>query len=146
MKNKKAALIILAAVLLVAVLVGIIIAATSSEKGPERLASPKNVRMEGTVLFWNAVENATEYVVCIENEERRTARLQYGLASLTEPGTYTIAVYAVGDGEAYLNSDPVEISYTVKNGGTNISNKEDVFDNKQPTEGLTYTLLEDSTG
>ncbi len=67
----------------------------------DKLAAPANVELNGNTLTWDAVTNATGYVVEINGEEFETDTESYTLSAADQ--AYTIKVKAVADG--YLDSD-----------------------------------------
>ena len=68
---------------------------------PTPLATVTGVQYDGTTIRWNAVENATAYVVKVnQTEVYRGADLSYAYASTDD---FVITVYAVGDGTKYSN-------------------------------------------
>ena len=80
--------------------------------GGTKLATPTNLRIEQTALLWDAVENATGYVVKADGHESSVNGTSFSLAQLTEGKTYKLQVKATG-GTGYEDSDwSAEISYT----------------------------------
>ena len=80
--------------------------------GGTKLATPSNLRIEQTALLWDAVENATGYVVKADGQESSVNGTSFSLAQLTEDKTYKLQVKATG-GTGYEDSDwSAEISYT----------------------------------
>lgn len=94
--------------LLLAIGLAFTFAACSADK--ETLATPSNVQVsESGVISWNAVENATEYVVVINGTEYEVSSTSY---QPNVSGNFTYSVYAKA--ENYLSSAPSEEkTYTV---------------------------------
>lgn len=111
-------------------------AKTPSEVSRESLSSPCNLHMDGSVLVWDEVENATGYIVYYQNRECKVNENRYDLFFLTEPQAYEIEVIAVGDGSRFCDSESVKFTYTIKGEEPPLV----------PTENLAYTLLEDGSG
>lgn len=100
------------------------------------LSTPQNLHMEGRVLVWDEVENATGYVVYFENSSYKTSECRHDLTDLYTLGTYEIKVVAVDDTAKYGNSKRASFSYTV----------EEIIEHGYDESGLEYTLLEDGSG
>lgn len=94
-----------------------------------RLNSPGEILLDATTLTisWDKVPGALGYSVKIGEEEKVTKATSYSLVDL-EPGTYTIQVKALGDGETIRDS----VTVTRK------------FERKYET-GLTYRLINNNT-
>lgn len=58
------------------------------------LAPPENIRVEDSILVWDAVEGASSYVVKIQEEEHTTQTASFDLSVFPE-GTYQIFVQSV---------------------------------------------------
>jgi formylglycine-generating enzyme required for sulfatase activity len=71
---------------------------------PQQLAAPTNLQINGTTLTWDAVTNASSYMVDIDGTEYPSASASFSLSVLTNYKNYTIKVKALGDGEAYTDS------------------------------------------
>ncbi|MBS6464024.1 MAG: leucine-rich repeat domain-containing protein [Firmicutes bacterium] len=99
------------------------------------LPAPQNLRMEGKILVWDAVEHAAGYVVRLQNREQEVEGTSFDLSSLAV-GTYAVRVKAYGDGGKYANSDWSRFSYTA----------EEAVARGYDELGYRYTLLEDGTG
>ena len=125
---KQLALLCLAALSLV-------FGACAAEAAATPLPAPQNLRMEGKILVWDAVEHAAGYVVRLQNREQEVEGTSFDLSSLAV-GTYAVRVKAYGDGGKYTNSDWSRFSYTA----------EEVVARGYDELGYRYTLLEDGTG
>ena len=66
---------------------------------------PNNLRVEGTVLKWNAVEYASGYTVLVNNTTTYTCTENSYLLQGLPSGEYTLAVKANGDGVMYKTSE-----------------------------------------
>lgn len=71
---------------------------------PVQLTAPE-ITLEGTVLKWNEIENASGYIVKINDEEVTVNDTSYNLKDL-RLSSYKITVIAVGDGKLFLDSNP----------------------------------------
>ena len=80
---------------------------------PEKLATPKNLRIEGDVLVWDEVDYADGYSVLVENEytERETRETSCDLADLKGDEEYLIKLMAYSD-KGIACSDDAEILFT----------------------------------
>ena len=80
------------------------------------LDKPSNVIFDDReILSWEAVKNATTYMVCVDDKEYVTENTAYDLFNqLNEYKTYKIGVYAKDRSGKYLESDTFEIEYEVK--------------------------------
>lgn len=86
---------------------------------PRKLSAP-TVTVDGSTVKWEAVENATGYVVVVDGKEYSVGGsvLSY---TLDLEGDYIVSVYAKGDGKTFLNSDEcdqVTVSVAANNSGT----------------------------
>ena len=114
---------------------------------PQRLNTPQNLVVNGTVLSWDKVEDASGYIVYYQYKEYTVDKCSYDLVALTEPNTYTIQVLARGDGKKFEDSHFATITYTVEeNEGIEPTPEVPPETELQPTENLKYTLLEDYSG
>ena len=113
----------------------LIFGACAAEAAATPLPAPQNLRVEGKILVWDAVEHAAGYVVRLQNREQEVEGTSFDLSSLAV-GTYAVRVKAYGDGGKYTNSDWSRFSYTA----------EEVVARGYDELGYRYTLLEDGTG
>ena len=113
----------------------LVFGACAAEAAATPLSAPQNLRMEGKILVWDAVEHAAGYVVRLQNKEQEIEGTSFDLSSLAV-GTYAVRVKAYGDGGKYTNSDWSRFSYTA----------EEVVARGYDELGYRYTLLEDGTG
>ena len=95
-----------------------------------QLSTPQNLEVVGNSLRWDAVENATEYVITFQNKEDIIYTNQFVFPDDLPVGEYQIKIYAAGDIKKYLDSDTVTYTHVVE----------------APTEALVYNLLPDGTG
>ena len=79
-------------------------AACGEESGKIELQTPTNIRMDGTLLTWDKVENADGYMVSVDGVEKLTSKNRYDLSILSLPDTYGVQVMALGDGDKYADS------------------------------------------
>ena len=103
---------------------------------PEPLAAPENLYIEGKMLLWDDVKNASGYVVYADKSENYVKENSYDLAYLDAGVTYTIEVWAVDETGAYDDSAITEIMYY----------SEYVEEECYDEAGLKYVLLEDGSG
>ena len=103
---------------------------------PEPLAAPDNLYIEGKMLTWGEVKNASGYVVYADKSENYVKENSYDLAYLDAGVTYTIEVWAVDETGAYDDSAITEITYYSEYA------EEECYDEA----GLKYVLLEDGSG
>ena len=113
----------------------LVFGACAAEAAATPLSAPQNLRMEGKILVWDAVEHAAGYVVRLQNREQEVEGTSFDLSSLAV-GTYAVRVKAYGDGGKYTNSDWSRFSYTA----------EEAVARGYDELGYQYTLLEDGTG
>lgn len=110
--------------------------ASCDNRRAEQLKTPQNLRVEGSTLVWDEVENAVSYIVYFSQKEHETLSNSFDLSALAAPAVYKIEVMAVGDGLKYSDSEWAEFSYTAEetvNAGYN-------------EDGYLFRLLEDGTG
>ena len=69
---------------------------------PKALSTP-TLSVDGAVISWQAVENATSYVLKINDEENAVTDTTFDLSSRKD-GSYVCMVKAKGDGENYKDS------------------------------------------
>ncbi|MBQ3016212.1 MAG: InlB B-repeat-containing protein [Clostridia bacterium] len=80
------------------------------------LDTPANLRIEGTELCWNPVENASRYLVSINGKEYYSDNNSYSLAGVKD-GDYVFKVKAIGDSVVYESSQfSLECKATFYNG------------------------------
>lgn len=121
---------------------------------PVQLPAPQNIRSEGKVIFWDAVENATGYVVNFENTEYETQECSLDLSFYEDLGTYQIEIKALGDDKNYTDSEWASFSYTAKeptdpgvtDQPTNPGGEDGPVKAGYDEQGLAYYLLEDGSG
>ncbi len=101
---------------------------------PIRLTAPSNFRMDFGILYWDGDENASEYVLFIDDKEYKTQETHYNFSFLEE-GEYDVSVIAIGKGR-YIDSDRAD--YYMQ--------KEPVPQAGYDETGYLYTLLDDGTG
>lgn len=90
------------------------------------LSAPTDLKVFGDELSWSAVENASGYLVEINEKEGVTiGGTQFDL-ELKKTETLNISVYAVGDGVTWENSKAGTLQYNYE----------------VPSEGLIYTKIE----
>ena len=68
------------------------------------LSAPTDLKVFGDELSWSAVENASGYLVKINNDEDVTTSKTRCALKLKETENLDIRVYAVGDGITWENS------------------------------------------
>ncbi len=64
-----------------------------------------NITHNGFVANWDAVENATEYQVEVNNTTITTVETSYVVTNLTPETEYTFTIKAIGDGITYADSE-----------------------------------------
>jgi|SRR5690554_2652004 len=60
------------------------------------LSIPSNIRVENNILHWNEVDNASKYIIIINEEKYTTTTNEYDLSSL-DYGEYEIKIKAKAD-------------------------------------------------
>ena len=118
MKAKKLFAVIVAVTLSMLMLTSCI----DGGKRPTKLDAPKNVRVENAVLLWDAVANASGYLVSVNGGAKPASGSAFALDNLSEPGSYKLKVMAKGNGVAFADSDwSVERTYTVESAGATVN-------------------------
>lgn len=103
---------------------------------PEPLAAPENLHIEGKMLLWDDVKNASGYVVYVDRHEYYVSENYYDLSYLAVEESYKINVSAIDDCGVYDDSAAAEIMYY----------SEYVEEECYDEAGLKYVLLEDGSG
>lgn len=104
---------------------------------PKELSTPENLRVEKRVIHWDAVENASEYVVKINDSEYTVSECSFPAYSLTaKGGSYQIQVKACADDGKYSNSAWVKINAEFEAAQLHAYDE----------SGYEYTLLKDMSG
>ncbi len=98
------------------------------------LEEPRNFRMEGNVLVWDAVQNATEYRLELNGVGLAATEAQIDLTNYLIFGLNEITVWAKGDEK---HTDSQRATYTFELIDTNIDNID---------IGLEFELTEDGSG
>lgn len=102
----------------------------------ETIATPSDVKVNGTTVSWSAVTGATSYKLVIGSQEIDVNGTSYDIASIvnnwTQDDNYTLSVIAVGDKNS-LPSDPLDIRYLVEKGTLIYSNG---YVSWSPVEGI----------
>ncbi|MFA5692814.1 MAG: hypothetical protein WC907_04275 [Acholeplasmataceae bacterium] len=94
----------------------------------EQLSIPSNIAINDNVVTWNAVSNATNYTVKIDNDETTVTQTKYTIL-INEPGTYSVRVRANGTGN-YKNSDySAPLEFTVEEPAPVFYSINETFDN-----------------
>src|SRR5690606_28284654 len=70
-----------------------------------KLDAPQNVTLEGDLLSWDTVDNASGYQVIMNGITQSTNDTSYNLKNFPISGTFDVVVVAVGDQIFYANSD-----------------------------------------
>ena len=103
----------------------------------KELPSPENLRVEKRVIYWDAVEHATEYVVKINDSEYTVSECSFPVYTLTaNGGSYQIEVMACADDGKYSNSVWVKINAEFEAAQLHAYDE----------SGYEYTLLKDMSG
>ena len=121
---------------------------------PEQLPAPQNIRSEGKVIFWDAVENAVGYIVEFENTVYETAECFLDLSFYEDLGTYQIEIRALSDSNNYLDSEWASFSYTpteptdpgVTDQPTKPGDEDGPVKAGYDENGFSYHLLPDGSG
>lgn len=108
-----------------------------SETQATKLETPQNLTIDGNVLGWNSVNNATGYVVFVDNKEYECTLNNFDLSFLDEPKSYEVSVLALGDEILFTNSDWASINYVVE-----AKSEETLI----PTKDLAYRRTPDGSG
>lgn len=103
---------------------------------PEPLDAPENLHIEGKMLLWDDVKNASGYVVYVDRNEYYVSENYYDLSYLAVEESYKINVSAIDDCGVYDDSAAAEIMYY----------SEYVEEECYDEAGLKYVLLEDGSG
>ena len=85
----------------------------------ETLATPADIRIQGNVLSWGAVNGAVGYAVCVNGEEYEASDTLFDLSDLmngAQGSVYTLSVRAIGE-HASLWSDTLTAVYRDVGGG-----------------------------
>lgn len=149
MKKKKIVFLSLAAVVLVAAVTVTIILLTNKNNEQSndippiipqnviKLSRPKEVNREGTVITWEAVPNATSYIVKVNDLELIAETNSYDISNVVTEGA-SLSVTAVGV-DNYKNSISVKLTpyITVKNEQKINSIAEELYDLYSHTIDLT---------
>ena len=131
--KRKLFVILMLALLAFAVFIGV----TACKKPPEALQSPLDLTVEKRILTWDAVENASGYVVRVDNNTYETEECSlalYGIAM--DGGDYRVEVMARGDQVTYADSAWTQTVITLSKAPAQ------GYDEK----GFQYTLLADKSG
>jgi hypothetical protein len=118
-----------------------IVSCNNSEKPAitpiETLDAPTSINVDKRILTWNAIENASGYLVSFENVEYETTEPTLNLDFQIDGGEYDVRIKTIGDGENFRSSDWSEaVTFTLS---------ERVTVGYDET-GCKYTLLEDGSG
>lgn len=106
-------------------------------KTAEALPMPENFQVEKRVLRWDAVENASGYVIRIGNEEFEVQENSFPLYSITaNGGNFSIDVMAVGDKKHFVDSSWNRIEESFE------AIPEEGYDDEQ----YQFILMEDKSG
>ena len=81
-----------------------ILSASSCHEATEKLKAPTVGKNTANDVFWDAVENASGYLVYV-NGIPQPIQNETTFPAVSNPGIYTIQVVALGDGVVYLDSD-----------------------------------------
>lgn len=97
----------------------IIIMSFSACSTPVQLNTPQNITLDGNLLTWDAVENATNYIIRINNQDYTANENEYRII-VSEKGQYDIRIMALGDDKDFTDSEFSEyITYIYAGGGFN---------------------------
>lgn len=77
-------------------------------ENPIQLTQPDPV-WKNNLVCWDKIDNATSYLITVNDQEFSTAENFYELAIDNIPQTYNIKVKAIGDNKSYLNSNYSDI-------------------------------------
>ena len=99
----------------------------------EQLSAPENFRLDGRTLIWDEVENASGYVVFVDDVEYNIAEPNFDLTYLYSPAEYEVEVLACGNNREYLDSAWSFYNFTAL----------EILDHGYDEQGFEYTLLED---
>lgn len=95
---------------------GISAAFAACEKhAPTVLSTPRNLRIEDEILYWDKVEGAEGYLVSFNDEEFETSEAYFDIFLLAyQPDTYHMSVMALGDMKTTFDSEiSEEVEFTV---------------------------------
>ena len=99
----------------------------------EQLSAPENFRLDGRTLIWDEVENASGYVVFVDEVEYNVAEPNFDLTYLYSPAEYEVEVLACGNNREYLDSAWSLYNFTAL----------EILDHGYDEQGFEYTLLDD---
>ena len=71
----------------------------------EILSPPGAIMVENSLISWDHVDNATGYIVSVDQEENEIQGAVFELSGLVESKSYHLRVRALGDNVRYLDSD-----------------------------------------
>jgi len=106
------------------------LAACTDGNEPPKLEAPSEIQVIEDKLSWKAVENAYSYQVDLDGTVETVPANYYFLPELTQTRMLSFRVKAVGNGTEYTDSPWAEYTYLYE----------------QPTEALSFKMLEDGSG
>ncbi len=80
----------------------------SVEPSQTPLGLPTSIRIEGTILKWSAVENASGYKIIFSTmvgKEYITEETYYDVFLLPLPESFSVQIKAIGDGASFIDSE-----------------------------------------
>ena len=100
------------------------------------LSPPQNLQEKNRVLTWEALDNATGYVLFLNGQEYELTENRFELYSFTTAGDFKAKIMAMGNGKAYGDSSWSEITFTL----------EEPIEHGYDEAGWEYTFLVDECG
>lgn len=75
----------------------------------QKLNEPTNIRIEGDILKWNAIFEASGYMIDIDGNMHEIDIEEFSLSSLPKSSVYFIKIMAKGNGTTYTDSEYSEV-------------------------------------
>ena len=107
--------------------------------GSKTLSAVSDLRYDGAVLSWNAVENAQKYAVSINGAEAISAPGAMFAYANTSGAPFTVSIVAKAEG--YQDSEAVSITFSPLNTVTNVTISDDGTISYDPVDGAAYYLV-----
>lgn len=130
-------------ILLVLMLSLLVILLAACEKdllgGNKTLSAVSDIRYDGTVITWNAVENAQKYAVSINGAEAISAPGAMFSYANTAGTPFTVSIVAKADG--YTDSEAASLTFSPLSTISNVKVSDDGTISYDPVDGAAYYLV-----